>query len=841
MGSFSPLAPAPTTFGRLPRLRGWRAVMTAVSVVAGLASGCANVHDNAMPPPTIDAGTDASTTMDARERDVFIPSYDAVAQTCGNGMLDPGESCDDANRIGGDGCTALCQLEADWACDPPGMPCRHITTCGDGKLSGTEACDDGNAKAGDGCAADCTAVETGWQCRVPGKPCVPLCGDGLLTADERCDDKNVVSGDGCSSRCQVEPGWTCDGTPSTCTHSVCGNGMVQAGESCDKGALNGLFLGDGTGCSKTCTKEPNCHDSAGHNVACAETCGDGNKSAGEACDDGNLVDGDGCSSKCQIEPGFTCNVVQQSDTQPCTGNPTQKCLVLPATFRDFKDEHQTGGHPDFFYLGTTNASGTVTRYCVPNSGGPAKGNDSVARCWGIAQPNLLNGKPQYNATHAECDCQFSDYSWNTNGGHVPGYNNTVDSPLRGQVASNKVTYNSAGAPVWHGTQPIVASATSFAQWYTDNTYTGNTHIVKNLELAALGNGQFQFSSPPHAVLGGFWPVDPAPPAMMSPAGEPLLCNLWPYWFPKAFPKCVGSQYLFPPSVDTKTPGCETTGCPNGIWMDALQGSYHDSWYTSEIHYVFVYDAKAGLSLQFYGDDDLFAFINGVLVLDLGSVHQRLPGLVTVAGNPGVASIIEGGALDPVTGAINACPGVDPYTMLATTSPADCRTRTLPLGLQDGAMYEIAVFHADRHPTESNYQLTLSGFTTSLSQCTPRCGDGSATAGEECDCGDGTGALPAGCDGPNNDTAYGGCTTACKLGPFCGDSMVQAPEECDNGAKNGPAYTPTQMPDACSTACTKPHYCGDGNVDAQGGEECDKGDLNGMPGVYCDANCHLIIG
>ncbi len=51
----------------------------------------------------------------------------------------------------------------------------------------------------------------------------------------------------------------------------------------------------------------------------------------------------------------------------------------------------------------------------------------------------------------------------------------------------------------------------------------------------------------------------------------------------------------------------------------------------------------------------------------------------------------------------------------------------PLNLTPGQIYEIAVFHADRHPTESNYQLTLSGFTTNRSNCQPRCGDGVVSA------------------------------------------------------------------------------------------------------------------
>ena len=36
--------------------------------------------------------------------------------------------------------------------------------------------------SGDGCSANCSTVETGWRCPVPGKPCMPICGDGSARA-----------------------------------------------------------------------------------------------------------------------------------------------------------------------------------------------------------------------------------------------------------------------------------------------------------------------------------------------------------------------------------------------------------------------------------------------------------------------------------------------------------------------------------------------------------------------------------------------------------------------------------------------------------------------------------
>jgi fibro-slime domain-containing protein len=254
------------------------------------------------------------------------------ASRCGDGTIGKGEQCDDGNTASGDGCSRVCQIENNFDCPSPGRPCNNMAKCGNGTLTSDETCDDGNTDGGDGCAADCHAVEPGWECRVPGKPCTPRCGDGILAPSEACDDGNTASGDGCSATCKLEPGFKCQGGPSRCSRTSCGDGQQEGGEGCDDGNTMPF-----DGCSEDCQAEPDCTG-----ASCTSKCGDGIL-LNEDCDDGNSASGDGCSSGCRVEAGWTCK-------QPDLGDK----MLVPVIYRDFKAHNPSDFEPD-----VTGASGAV--------------------------------------------------------------------------------------------------------------------------------------------------------------------------------------------------------------------------------------------------------------------------------------------------------------------------------------------------------------------------------------------------------------------------------------------------------------------------------------------------
>ncbi len=307
---------------------------------------------------------------------------------CGDGLIGPGERCDDKNAASGDGCSGDCQaIERDFACPGPGQACFSTVVCGDRRISGAETCDDGNGKAGDGCSDAC-ALEAGWACPVVGIRCqAAACGDGLVAGNERCDDGDADPGDGCDADCQLEPGFACDAPDEPCRPTVCGDNVPEGSEPCDDGNND---MGDG--CSPACAVEPECPPGGG---ACGSTCGDGMHFAGdvgEQCDDGNLLDGDGCSKACQVEPGYLCDFEPSDELD---------ALELPLVLRDFKmgwnvgaspQAAQPGGHVDF----ESNALNQGLNTGVVKALLGADGKPEYAKALGAGGTSTTTGKAAFD-------------------------------------------------------------------------------------------------------------------------------------------------------------------------------------------------------------------------------------------------------------------------------------------------------------------------------------------------------------------------------------------------------------------------------------------------------------
>ncbi len=86
-----------------------------------------------------------------------------VAAGCGNGVVDPAESCDDGNATSGDGCRA---------------DCAKIEMCGDAIVDTGEGCDDANANASDGCDA---CAPTTWRSTAAIGGAISAVSVGLVT------------------------------------------------------------------------------------------------------------------------------------------------------------------------------------------------------------------------------------------------------------------------------------------------------------------------------------------------------------------------------------------------------------------------------------------------------------------------------------------------------------------------------------------------------------------------------------------------------------------------------------------------------------------------------------
>jgi len=572
--------------------------------------------------------------------------------------------------------------------------------------------------------------------------------------------------------------------------AVCGDGVlnVPEGEQCDDG---NLFPGDG--CGPTCLRDEGwACPTPGELCVNTTVCGDGNVSGAEQCDDSNKNSGDGCSADCQIEEGWVCPTGATCQAAACGDGLMVGSEECDDSNTDKDDGCSDTCHVEPGYFCPTPGAACKKTVCANNVVEGDEGcDDGNTIPWDGCSPTC---EREPTCKDGECTSVCGDGMILAGDVEECDDGNQRDDDGCSKTCTKEIGWDCVVTPVAATSQlalPVVfrdfislpATGATRHPNFEDNIGTG---ISPGLVKSVLGAD----SKPVYAGI-----CDNASTAG-CPNGRQLTTQAdFDEWY-RDTSKSVradsfitlalnaGGQYVF----DGGTPAnpflpfgrTDLTGVGWVAQGKELAKNGGDFGFTTEVHYWF--QLQGGERLDFSGDDDVWVFFKSTLLIDLGGRHAQTSGTISL-------------------------------------TDAEIATRSLT----KGRIYEIALFHAERHTDQSNFKLTLNGFGRSKSVCTAICGDGIVVKGEVCD------------DGDLNGT-YGHCNKTCTgLGPHCGDKVVQPDEgeECDDGV-NLTTYGINGKP-GCAPGCKLSPFCGDGKTDSLFGEQCDTKGVK-LADSSCQLNC-----
>lgn len=151
----------------------------------------------------------------------------------------------------------------------------------------------------------------------------------------------------------------------------------------------------------------------------------------------------------------------------------------------------------------------------------------------------------------------------------------------------------------------------------------------------------------------------------------------------------------------------------------VNGETHNYHFTSYMSIPMKISTSGDETFEFSGDDDVWVFLNGQLILDIGGLHEQIHGKFVINKDGSITTIVQ--HVNDTSGrAVLGEPSndfnsyVNPLNIHNESTWQDTVTKTIDAGLREGEVVNLDFFYAERSTVESNTHITISNMNWPIS-------------------------------------------------------------------------------------------------------------------------------